>query len=79
MCGMAVDVTEILSNRGSSRRCHAGVQHLLPIMERFVADLTKWVRQAMCQHLGAFLSTLPPAQVCAVHLPAQGGARTWRR
>jgi hypothetical protein len=40
-------------------------QHLVPVVERFVVDSSKWVKQAISQHLGPFLTTLPGPQVRA--------------
>ena len=35
----------------------------MPLLERFIGDQTKWVRNAMLQQLGQFIAALPSAQV----------------
>jgi serine/threonine-protein phosphatase 4 regulatory subunit 1 len=41
----------------------ARAKHLIPLIETYLADASRWVRNAAFQHLGPFLATLPSEKV----------------
>lgn len=41
----------------------ARIEALVPVLESLAGDTSRWVRASAFQHLGAFIATLPPADI----------------